>query len=163
MKIKNKKDFSLGIFCILFAAWIAFMTMQLKVSLYEGDPGPRMFPMIGSVIMALCGIGLLVKQDAPKGAFLTKKQWVSAAKMFSVYLAFVLLLWLLGFVIAVPVTLFVITLMLSRLSAKEATLKHRIVISLIFAIVGGAALYLAYIVGLDARMPSGLVFKLLSR
>jgi len=33
--------------------------------------------------------------------------------------------------------------------------------SLIFAVVGGAVLYLAYVVGLGAKMPKGLILKLL--
>ena len=161
MKIKNKKDFGLGVFTVLLAIWVAFMTMQLKPSLYEGDPGPRMFPMIGSVLMALCGIALIVKQGEPGKVFLTPTQWKAAGKLFSVYIGFVVLFWLTGFVVTVPVVLFVITFMLSGLSAKEASVKKRLIMSLVFGIVGGAALYLAYVVGLGARMPKGLIFKLL--
>lgn len=161
MKVKNKKDFGLGLFCILLAIGIAILTMQLKPSLYEGDPGPRMFPMFASVILAVCGIGLLVTQEKEQGAFLTKAQWKSAGKLFSLYIAFVLLLWLFGFIIAVPVVLFVLTFVLSRLSVKDAPLKKRLLMSAVFGIVGGAVLYLAYVVGLDAQMPKGLIFKLL--
>ena len=161
MKIKNKKDFGLGVICVLLAVWVTTMTLQLKPSLYEGDPGPRMFPMIGSVILAICGICLIVKQDASGKAFLTPAQWKAAGKLFSVYLVFVLLFWLFGFVVAVPVILFVITFMLSGLSAKDAGIKKRLLMSLIFAVVGGAVLYLAYVVGLGAKMPKGLILKLL--
>jgi len=161
MKIKNKKDFGLGVFCVLLAVWITTMTLQLKPSLYEGDPGPRMFPMIGSVILAICGICLIVKQEAAGKVFLTPAQWKAAGKLFSVYIAFVLLFWLFGFVVAVPVILFVITFMLSGLSAKDVGVKKRLLMSLIFAVVGGAVLYLAYVVGLGAKMPKGLILKLL--
>ena len=161
MKIKNKKDFGLGVFCVLLAVWIAFMTMQLKPSLYEGDPGPRMFPMIGSVLIAACGIALIIKQGEPGRAFLSAAQWKAAGKLFSIYIFFVLLFWAFGFVVAVPVILFIVTFMLSGLSAKDKSVKQRLMMSLIFAVIGGAALYLAYVVGLDAQMPKGFVFKLL--
>ena len=111
--------------------------------------------------LAICGICLIVKQDAPGKVFLTPAQWKAAGKLFCVYLAFVLLFWLFGFVVAVPVILFVITFMLSGLSAKDAGIKKRLLMSLIFAVVGGAVLYLAYVVGLGARMPKGLILKLL--
>lgn len=163
MKIRNKKDFGLGVFCILLAAWIAFLSMQLKESMYEGDPGTRMFPLIGSVILAACGIGLLIKQDDPKGAFLTGRQWLSAIKMFSLYVGFIVFLWLFGFLGTVPLALFVATYMLSKLSAKEISTKKRLLISLIYGLVGGAVLYLIYVVGLDAQMPKGLVIKLLNK
>jgi len=161
MKIKNKKDFGLGVFCVVLAAWIAYMTMQLKPSLYEGDPGPRMFPMIGSVLIAVCGIALIIKQGEPGKAFLTAAQWKAAGKLFAVYILFVLLFWAFGFVIAVPVILFIITYMLSGLSAKDKTIKSRLIMSLIFAVLAGVVLYLAYVVGLDAKMPKGFLFQLL--
>ena len=46
-------------------------------------------------------------------------------------------------------------------AAKDAGIKKRLLMSLIFAVVGGAVLYLAYVVGLGARMPKGLILKLL--
>ena len=161
MKIKNKKDFGLGVVTLLVAVWVAYMSMQLKVSAYEGDPGPRMFPMIGSVIMAICGIALIIKQGEPGRAFLTAAQWKAAGKLFAVYVLFVLLFWAFGFIVAVPAILFIVTFMLSGLSAKDKSIKQRLIMSLIFAVIGGAALYLAYVVGLDAQMPKGIVFKLL--
>ena len=63
MKIKNKKELGLGAFCIVFAAIIAYLSMQLKATGYEGDPGPKMFPLIGSVIMAVCGIALIIAPE----------------------------------------------------------------------------------------------------
>ena len=161
MKIKNKKDFGLGVVTLLVAVWVAYMSMQLKASAYEGDPGPRMFPMIGSVIMAICGIVLIIKQGEPGRAFLTAAQWKAAGKLFAVYVLFVLLFWAFGFIVAVPAILFIVTFMLSGLSAKDKSIKQRLIMSLIFAVIGGAALYLAYVVGLDAKMPMGIVFKLL--
>ena len=163
MKIKNKKDFGLGIFCILFAALITYLSMQLRATGYEGDPGPKMFPLIGAVILALCGISLVVKQGEPGKAFLTPTQWKAAGKLFAVYIVFVVLFWLLGFIGAVPLVLFIITFMLSGLSAKDAGIKKRLIISLIFGIVGGAALYLAYVVGLDAQMPKCVLIKMLTK
>ena len=161
MKIKNKKDFGLGVFCVLLAVWIAYMTMQLKPSLYEGDPGPRMFPMIGSVLLAVCGIAMMIKQGEPSKVFLTAAQWKAAGKLFCVYILFVLLFWAFGFVVAVPVILFIVTFMLSALSAKEAGIKKRLLMALVFALIVSAVLYLAYVVGLGAQMPKGAVFKLL--
>ncbi len=163
MKIKNKKDFGLGVFCILFAALIIYLSLQLKATSYEGDPGPKMFPIIGSVIMAICGIALIIAPEKEQKAFLTWKQWKAAFGLFGMYVALALLLWLFGFMIAVPVVLFIVTFMLSKLSVKDATVKHRLLISLIYGIIGGAVLYLAYIVGLKANMPSGLLIELLKK
>ena len=163
MKIKNKKDFGLGVFCILFAALIIYLSMQLRATGYEGDPGPKMFPIMGSVIMAVCGIALIVAPEKGAKPFLTWAQWKAAFGLFGMYVVLALLLWLLGFMIAVPVVLFIITFMLSKLSVKDATVKHRLIISLIYGVIGGAVLYLAYVVGLKTQMPTGLLFELLKK
>ena len=55
------------------------------------------------------------------------------------------------------------TFLLSALSAKEAGVKKRLLMALIFAIVVGAVLYLAYVVGLGAQMPKGALIKLLKK
>ena len=163
MKIRNKKDFGLGVFCILFAALIIYLSLHLKGSGYAGDPGPKMFPIIGSVIMAICGIALIIAPEKEQKAFLTWKQWKAAFGLFGMYVALALLLWLLGFMFAVPIVLFIVTFMLSKLSVKDASIKHRLLISIIFGVVGGAVLYLAYVVGLRAQMPSGLLIELLKK
>ncbi len=160
MKIKNKKDFGLGVFCILFAALITYLSLQLKATAYKGDPGPKMFPIIGAVIMALCGIALIIAPEKEEKVFLTWKQWKAAFGLFGMYVGLALMLWLFGFMVAVPIVLFIVTFMLSKLSVKNATVKHRLLISAIYGIVGGAVLYLAYVVGLRTQMPSGLLWQL---
>ena len=163
MKIKNKKDFGLGVFCIVFAALIIYLSLQLKATGYEGDPGPKMFPIIGSVIMAICGIALIIAPEKDAKVFLTKEQWKAAFGLFGMYVALALMLWFFGFMIAVPIVLFIVTFMLSKLSVKDATIKHRLLISVIYGVIGGAVLYLAYVKGLKAQMPTGLLFELLKK
>lgn len=161
MKIKNKKDFGLGVFSIIASAVIIYLSMQLKATNYEGDPGPRMFPIMGAVLMAICGIALIVKPDPAGPRFLTPRQWKSAGKIFLIYIAMVVILYLFGFIVAVPVILFVLTYVLSSLSMADASKKKRLFTSLFYAIVAGALIYVAYVIGLKASLPTGLVWKLL--
>lgn len=160
MKIKNKKDFGLGIFCIVLAAFIIYMALGLKDTGYEGDPGPKMFPIAGATIMAICGIGVVIAPDKESKQFLTKEQWKSAGTLFAMYVLFAVLFWLFGFVVAVPVVLFIVTYLLSSLSMQTASKKKRLLVSLIFGIVGGAVLYLVYVVALKASMPKAYILKL---
>ena len=160
MKIKNKKDFGLGLFCILLAAFITYMSMGLKATGYEGDPGPKMFPMIGAVIIAVCGIGVIVAPEKEEKKFMTKEQWKSTGKLFAMYVAFALLFWLFGFIVAVPIVLFIVTYMLSSLSMADKTKKQRLIVSAIYGVLGGAALYLIYVVLLDASMPKAFISQL---
>lgn len=160
MKTKSKKDIVLGAFSICIAAIVTYMSMQLKATGYDGDPGPRMFPMIGGFLMAICGIALIIAPGKSSGAFMTGAQWKAAGALFGVYVLFAVLFYLVGFTVAVPIMLFVVTFMLSKLSAKNTSVKKRLIISAIFGVVGGAALYLAYIVGLGAAMPKGILWSL---
>ena len=80
--------------------------------------------------------------------------------MFAVYILIAVMLFLFGFAVAVPLMLFVVTFMLSKLSLKDSSRKKRLINSLIFGAVGGAVMYLAYIVGLGAKMPTGWVWTL---
>ena len=119
--------------------------------------------MIGSVIIAVCGIALIVAPEKKQKVFLTWAQWKAAFGLFGMYVGLAVLLWLFGFMIAVPIVLFIVTFMLSKLSVKDSTVRHRLLISLIYGLVGGAVLYLAYIVGLKAKMPTGLLIQLLKK
>ncbi len=160
MKIKNKKDFGLGIFGILFSAWIVwYSTSFLGEARYEGDPGPKLFPIIGAVIMFICSVVILIKPDPASKQFLSKKQWLAAGKIFLLYCLTALLYYLIGFTATVPIMLFILTFVLSKASKPDWTLKKRIISSLIFAIIAGAVIYAAYILGLQARLPKGILFK----
>ena len=168
MKIKNKKDFGLGIFGILFSLWIAFYAMSyIPEAKHAGDPGPKLFPLIGAGIMLVCSVAILFNQEEPKRdkdgnikPFLTKKQWLAAGKVFGIYCLMTLLFYLIGFTATVPIILFILTFMLSKVSAPDTPKKQRIIKILIFAIVAGALIYCAYILGLQARLPKGIIWKL---
>ena len=160
MKTSNKKDRILGICSVLLSAWIIYITTKLNFPTNKGDPGPKLFPFIGAFIILICGIILLIKPGKDGKTFLNKSQWKSAAIIFGVYLLFCVLLWLVGFMIAVPVMLFILTLMFQAQSRPEDPVKKRVIRSLIYAIIAGALIYVAYVIGLQAKLPTGLLFKL---
>ena len=160
MTNKKVKDRVLGAVSLLISAWITYMSLQLKATAYEGDPGPRMFPLIGAAILAICGIGLIVAPEKGTGQFMTKAQWLAAGKMFLAYIVVVAGLYVFGFMVTVPIMLFVVTFMLSKLSAKDTSTKRRLIVSVIFGLVGGAVLYVLYIVALKAQMPRGVFWNL---
>ena len=159
MKIKNKKDFILGVVCLILSVWIIVMTLGLPNAQYEGDPGPKMFPMIGGVIIAVCGILLIVKQGEPGKEFMTKAQWIDTCKFFSVYLLALALMYVFGWTIATPILLFILTFMLSKISLPDASVKKRVVTSLIWAVLCGIGIYLVYKVGLKAKLPRPMFYK----
>lgn len=159
MNTKIKKDAIIGIITLLVSAWIIWMTTKLPATDYAGDPGSAMFPMIGGVLMAICGILLIIKPGADGKVFLTKDQWKKCGIIFGTYVLFLLLMYVFGWTVGMPLTLFVLTYILSGVSMPDASIKKRIITSLIWAICCGAGIYLAYKVGLKARVPKGLMNK----
>ena len=159
MKTSNKKDRILGICSVLLSAWIIYITTKLNFPINKGDPGPKLFPYIGAGLILICGIILIIKPGKDAKAFMTKEQWKSAAIIFGIYLLFALLLWIVGFMIAVPIMLFILTLMFQAQSRPEDPVKKRVIRSLIYAIIAGALIYVAYVIGLQAKLPVGLLFK----
>ena len=167
MKIKNKKDFGLGIFGIVFSiVLIIYINTGIAKSQYAGDPGPRLFPMIGACVMLLCSIIILLKPDPVKTdaegkpkAFLTKEQWKGAGIIFLIYCIFAVLMYFIGWTYTMPIILFILTFVLSRKSRPDIPTKKRIIICLIFAAIAGVLIYLAYIVGLQASLPKGVIWK----
>lgn len=157
--MKLKKDSVIGIITLLVSAWIIWMTVGLEGSGYEGDPGPKMFPMIGGVLMAVCGLLLVIKPEKESKAFLTKEQWKRCGIIFGTYVLFLVLMYVFGWTVGMPITLFVLTFILSSVSMPDASIKKRIITSLIWAVCCGAGIYLAYKVGLKARVPKGLLDK----
>ena len=160
MNGKSKKDRIAGVASILISGVIAWLSFNLKVSAYPGDPGPKMFPLIGAALMLICGILLVVKPGPADKQFLNKTQWKDAGIIFLCYVGFVVLLNFFGFGVAAPVVLFVLTYLMSALSMPDASKKKRIVTSLIYAVLAGAAIYVCYVVLLKARLPKGTFWKL---
>ena len=60
--------------------------------------------------------------------------------------------------IAVPIILFIVTLLFQGQSRPDDSMKKRLIRSAIFAVVAGAIIYVIYVVGLQADLPTGLIF-----
>ena len=160
---KLQKDRLLGIIVLLIAAFFAINTSKLGATNFEGDPGPKMFPYMGCIIIAICGAILIVcpgkkQEGAP---FLTREQFKSAALLFGIYVLFVLMLVYIGVLVTVPVILFIISFLFSKVSRPDASLGSRLVKSLIYTVIVSVGLYLLYIVALDSKFPVGKLWKLL--
>lgn len=106
-----------GLCAIVLGIAIAIYSMTIKVRMQLNEPGPKVFPLIAGVGIAVCGLGLLIteyktRSDKP---FLTKEGWKRFGCSMVILVAYYLGLKLLGFL---PATPFVI-LALSRLFSQK--------------------------------------------
>ena len=157
----TKKDRLLGIILLLISLFFFYFTMQQETARFEGDPGPKMFPLIGCILTAACGVLTIVHPDKKeRKQYLTKEEFKRAAKLFGLYAAFLVLIWALGFMITAPLLLFLISVLFSFESRPDDPMKKRLLRSAIYAVIVGAALYLLYVTALQTQLPKGALWQL---
>ena len=148
------KDRVLGLLLLIITAFFGYMTNVLPQSYVEGDPGPRLFPNIGCFILGLVGISLLCKKREDKKEFLSKQEQKRLIKLFSLYVLFWVMLWLFGYLAAIPVVTFLVSVLFSR----EAGVKlWKILVYTVLVTVG---IYFAYVVALGSSLPKGIFWRL---
>ncbi len=163
MRAKTK-DRVLGIILLLISLFFFIFTMQQEPARFEGDPGPKMFPLIGCVLTGVCGILTLVHPEKKEGKqYLSKDEAKRAAKLFGLYAAFLVLIWGVGFMITAPVLLFAISYLFSFESRPDDPTGKRILRSAVYAVIVGAALYLLYVTALQTQLPKGALWQLFKK
>lgn len=153
------KDFIVGLICIGVSIFFGCASMFIRASLNSGDPGPKLFPLIGCAILFVCGVGMLLRKPADGGGqFLTKTQWKRAGLLFGLYILNFLLLWLFGFIIATVAMLFILCVVFTARDYARQNRKKIVLRSLVYALLLGAAVYLIYAIALDTQLPAGIVW-----
>ena len=105
-----KKDHITGIVILLFGIVVLCLAMSIPVRPQIPDPGSRLFPMIGSIGMIVCGLGIILTASKEKDApFLTVEGRVRLVKVSALLAAYVFFLKYIGFLIASPVMVYMIT------------------------------------------------------
>lgn len=86
------------------------MTMQINVNTFNDDPGPKLFPMFGFVILAVSGLGMLLTSGPAQRTELTANQkhlrLVRGTTMAVLFILYSLGLWQVGFYLATPIMVY---------------------------------------------------------
>ncbi len=150
---KVKKDYLVGGILTLMGVAAALMSMQVRVKTGSTDPGSRLFPMMASVSLTLCGIGVLASAaKSQEKTFLSGEGWKRIGISFGILILYILLLKYIGFLISTPVFLFAVTGMLA--GEKKAAMWGRIVYSLV---ITGLTWY-TFVKVLSMPLPKGVIF-----
>ena len=158
-KIKLTKDRALGLIVLAVSLFFGYYATLTRPSRVQGDPGPVVFPLGLCLIMGLCAIYLIVKPDtdAEKGKkpFLTKEEKKRLITLYSVFVLYVLLLEFVGYIVTLPIILFIVCYLFGR--PKNISVKK----SIVYAVVVFAVLYLLYVVVIGSVLPTGKLFEAL--
>lgn len=150
---KLYKDQVLGIIFVVIALVFTYLTTQLAESTLQGDPGPKIFPFVACFLMGASGIAMIVAPSKKEGKkFLGKEEWKRLFTLYGVYVLYFVLLWVVGYRIAVPLVLLILSTLFSR-GTKTGWIKI-----LIYTVGVSAALYVLYIIVMETRLPMGILF-----
>ena len=154
---KINRTYIMGVLGLILAAFVAWQTTKVPMSLVSNEPGPRFFPYISAAGIALFSI-LSMIFDGPKDdgkPYLDKAGWIRMAVIMGEALVFCVAMQFIGFWFASMLGTFLFTW----------TLKGEKKINLIFAIVFSVALgcicYFGFTKGFHIPLPTGTLWKAL--
>ncbi len=141
--------FALGILMVI-------LTMQIPVKTFSDDPGPRIFPYLGSFLLILSGLGILFTKPKKKPSetrepFLTKEAWKRAGIMTSLFILYAVTLKVVGFFIT-PIMLY---LFYRQIAGPEKT---RPVKGIIYSLITFGVVYFVFSKVLHSYLPPGMIF-----
>ena len=151
--VKMKRDYLIGGILTLLGIVAMLMSMQVQVKTGSTDPGSRIFPLLASGLLTVCGVGVLISAAKSEDkAFLSGEGWKKLLMAFGCMVLYILALKYLGFLISTPVFLFAIITMLA--GGEKVAIWKKAAYALV---VTGLSWYLFHSV-LSMSLPNGVLF-----
>ena len=156
-----KKLNRIRIACIvlfLFAAWIAWETSQIREMMVSNEPGPKLFPYISAVGIAVCSIliylfdGAKEKETEP---YLTRDGWKRLLLFMAEVIIYGIGIYYAGFLLSTLVMLFIMIMTL------KGGKKISILFALLFTIAATCIIYYGFKFGFQTNLPTERFWKLL--
>lgn len=153
--MKLNKDKIIAAVCVLIGVIYLIGALNLPETNLAKDPGPKVFPIVGAVIVIVSSAAILLKRydNEPKAVY-TKKQWRKAVIMIGLFVVYLLMLWVLGFLISTPIILLVSSYMFTDEGVKVALWKR-----VVFALALTFFLYWIFAKVLVMLLPTGMILK----
>lgn len=143
-----------GLVCVIVGITLTIMSMRLKPLIELNEPGPRLFPMIGSIGLAICGIGIFFEKGREEQEFLTKEGWKRVGQLFSLILVYVILIRFVGFIYPMPFFLFAMIMTLANIEKRP-----KAIVAAAVSIIVTLVIYLVFTYALKVLLPAGLLFE----
>lgn len=142
-----------GIVGSLLGLFLIVSSRSIPASRVAGDPGSGMLPLMAGVICLISGLVLMIKKpdQTDEKTFLTKKEWKKVILILSMYLAFFVGMFVLGYIITAPIVIFATCSIIAR--GKNVSLIKRI----LYSIGVAAFIYILFHMVLKVVLPVGLL------
>ncbi|MBQ9911378.1 MAG: tripartite tricarboxylate transporter TctB family protein [Lachnospiraceae bacterium] len=153
--MKINRDQITGAVIVLLGVLVFVSISSYKVPFTLSYPGPRALPGLAAVGFVVCGAGIFIKgcmnREGEK-PFLDRKGWLKLGISVAALIAYVALMYVIGFLI--PTALFLYGISTYYAVGYNTKWWHRV----IFAVATTAFLYLMYQVVFGYRLPTGILF-----
>lgn len=150
--MKIKRDYIVGGILTLIGIAAILMSMQIKVKTGSTDPGSRIFPLLASGLLTMCGAGVILSAaKSEEKDFLSGTGWKKLLVAFGCMVLYILALKYVGFLISTPVFLFAVITMLA--DGKKVAVWKKAAYALV---VTGLSWYLFHNV-LSMSLPGGIL------
>lgn len=142
-----------GIVLTIIGVIVTIMVSQFKIGMTLAYPGPKLFPLIGSVGLILLGIGIFFqREEDAKKIEISKTMLIRIAIMTALTSVYVLGLKYLGFIISSPLYVFASTALFTKAAPDN---KSKWWHWLIYSIAVVVIVYVAYVYAFSLRLPRG--------
>ncbi|MBQ7518833.1 MAG: tripartite tricarboxylate transporter TctB family protein [Clostridia bacterium] len=152
------RTYIMGVLVMALAAWIGWQTSKMPTRFVTNEPGPKLFPYISAIGMAVCAI-LSMIFDAPKEAkenkkpLMDKKGWLRVGLLVGEFVLFAVGMNAIGFWITSMVGMLVFFYTL------KGEKKINFWVALLIAVVLGSLCYFGMTKLFNIPMPKGTLWK----
>lgn len=150
-----KDDKVIGAVILVLGVAGILYSLQIHTRLFNSDPGPALFPIFASTILALCGVGMLVTSFAGIGNQANVRPSAEGLRrgtiLSGIFIAYGIALWLFGFYIATPVMTYVLYHVLAGSG------RRKLWVGAVFAAAVTIGVHLVFGEFLHTLLPTGLL------
>lgn len=143
-----------GLVCFIIGAVLSFMALGFKPLIELNEPGPYLFPMIGSIGLAICGLGIFFEKEKEEPVFLTKEGWIRVIQLAVPLLLYAACVKFTGFIYPLPFFLFAMIMVLAN---KEK--RPRILTAAVISVIVTILIYAVFTFALKVMLPPGILFE----
>lgn len=152
-----KRDHLLGLLLVLIGLAGLLMTAQIPVRTFTDDPGPRLFPTVGFVVLILSGLGIALvgrgggEDGGEGGPPLNARAWRRLAAMALALIGYALAMWVFGFY---PATVVMTMVFYAMIAGPE---RRSLIRGAVFSLIVTAAVWAVFGKALNAFLPQGML------
>lgn len=151
---KLNRTYVMGVFMLLFAAWITFESTKIPQLLVSNEPGPRLFPYISAIGIAVFSVLSMVfdGKNEKNRQYLDKAGYMRLLLIMCECLLFAFLMNFIGFWIVSMAGLFMFIYTL------KGDKKLNLAICIVFCVILGSLCYFGFTKGFNIPLPKGTLW-----